>query len=308
MLKRKTILIIVSGVIVIAAAAVVAILLLAGGRSEPVPERVVIDLSALSDESRGIITGVMEEFSGLHALMSAVEPAGQERADIYFSNERPIETNIIVRPWRSFGWRLYSRLPTLANLEGEWKRQLILPLTYGEVNQTDFNAILERGLAEGLVPIAMVTNKLAESAFAIYSHRLDFDYTPFTGTYPTITHALSALERREIMFLFWDDDLMPLISQQVRPQHRGFIFPGSRDDENAFFVGSATWIVLAGGTTETATSDRTGPQEFVKYLTSPGVARLLQRRYTGEFFSWAPQAVDEELPEVNGPGEVIPIH
>lgn len=300
--KKKIVVAAVVSVAVIAAAAILLVFLLRGSR-EPEPERITVNLSGLSDADRGILHSLMEEFNNLNPLMYAAEAVEGEKADIYFSQEASQGSGAEYRPWRSFGWRLFSRLPTLANLEGEWRRQLILPLTHGDIGIDDFEAILQRGLADGLVPIALVEDDAAKRSFEVYSVNLGVDYTPFITSYPSLAQALSDLSRGEVMFLFWDDRLLPLISSQVRPQHRGFIFPGSRDAESGIFVGNVTWIVLAPSTDGKAELD--GPAAFVKYLTSPGIATLLQREYTGEFFSWDAEAVDEELPEVAGPGKVI---
>ena len=298
--KQLWMVLIVSFVIIVAI--VVVILIVTGRRgasSEPEPVTVTVDINALPDEVLEPLNRQLLDFMSNNPNIR-VSAEKKENADLTFSRSVSAVEGAVVRPWRSIGWRLYAKLPTLATLEARWKRQLILPFSNNKIGLSEFINILEMGLAKELVPIALVENDEAETAWKLYTERLKTEFDGYVVSYPALRDALGDLAAGKIMFLFWDDRLPTLIQKQDRPQHRGFDVPGSRAGENSFFVGRVTYLVLSP-----EAAAREEPVQLMKYLTSPGVGKAFQRELPGEFFYWDPSLIGESLPSVSSPGELI---
>jgi hypothetical protein len=305
-LRGRTIAAIISVIAIISASLVVYFAI--RGPAQPKTVELTFDLSVLGDDARSAVTELLDDFATLNPLVrlvsfdasSPVNSSARKAPDVRFIGTIPAESNEVFRPWRTLGWRLFSFLPTLANYEGEWRRQMILPLTHNEVSLESFLDILQAGKTAGVTPIALVENAESLMAWNAYVERLDVNLDGFTTTYRYFADALKDFADRKIMFLFWNDSLPSMVPEPLRPQYRGFSFPGSREGAHSFFVGESTSITLSA-----EASEQSEAHALVKYLTSPGVARTLQRRLIGEFFTWPSELKDDALPEVIAPGEIL---
>ena len=217
-------------------------------------------------------------------------------------------------PWRTRGWRLWSRLETLAWLEGKLGRPLILSLRTGKLTGADFDSLIGEarglGVAGFAVPEAppeygatfMLWLELTAAAHA--EENSDTRKELYLAPDRTVQAALDGLSRGKTLFVLAPDQFGTWIQRTPDTHPEALPLPGSRTPGVSWAIGFTERIMLSPGSKKGAAR---ASAALATYLTSKGTARLLAGKLPGDFHSWTEIPQEGELPLVDAPDRLVDV-
>jgi len=217
-------------------------------------------------------------------------------------------------PWRTRGWRLWSRLETLAWLEGKLGRPLILPLRTGKLAGADFDNLIGEARALGIAGFSVpetpqeygaTFNRWLElSASAHADKNADTRRKLYLATTRTVQAALDGLSRGKVLFVLAPDQFGTWIQRTPDTHPEAFPLPGSRSPGASWAIGSTERIMFPPESKEGAAN---AAADLATFLTSKGTARQLAGKLPGDFHTWTVAPHKGELPLVEAPETLVDV-
>jgi hypothetical protein len=210
--------------------------------------------------------------------------------------------------WRSIGWRIWSRLETLAGIEGRMNRSLIRPLRERALDPESFNQLLVDIRAQGINPI-IVPRSPGTFLVALqhYASHLG-DSTVFNSwqqsgiivEVPDLRSAIDQIVRGQAAFILGNDQFSTWLGQSNDNHPEGFPLPGSSASGTTWAIGRGDGFVISP-----VEKVKTGVYDLLVYLTSKGIAQRFGKVLPGTYYSWSELPGSNSLPVVNGPMEFL---
>jgi len=262
----------------------------------------------LDEETRPVVAGAIAAFDESEPLIEArVLPFGDTSvADL------TIGRGSGGIPWRTRGWRLWSRLETLAWLEGKLGRPLILPLRTGKLAGTDFDNLIGEARGQGVAGFAVpetpqeyrATFKrwLELSAADHVDKNADTREILYLSAIKTVQATLDGLSRGKVLFVVAPDQFGTWIQRTPNTHPEAFPLPGSRTPGSSWAIGTTESILLSPESKKDAAR---ASAALATYLTSKGVARQLAGKLPGDFHTWTVAPEKGGLPLVDAPDRLM---
>jgi hypothetical protein len=214
--------------------------------------------------------------------------------------------------WRSVGWRLWTRLETLAGIEGDLQRSIIRQLREGSVDGPAFEGLLAEAQGRGRAALVLPEAPASYArALETYLAKLGWDakariaeWTASGRLYRVATEreAFDVLRRGRAVFMVGSDEADRWLGRSADNHPEGFPLPGSKVPGVAWAIGRADAFSLPEGKKIGA-----GAADLLAYLTSKGVARRFAEKLPGAYYSWSEEPKKRELPVVDAPREFVQI-
>jgi len=263
---------------------------------------------ALDEETRPVVAEAIAAFDESEALIEALVLPIDDASVA----ELTIGRGTGGIPWRTHGWRLWSRLETLAWLEGKLGKPLILPLRAGKLAGADFDKLIgearELGISGFAIPEApqeygATFNLWLELSAAAHAAKdADTRKKLYLATARTTQAALDGLSRGKVLFVLAPDQFGTWIQRTPDTHPEAFPLPGSRTHGASWAIGSTERIMLSQ---ESKKEAALASVALATYLTSKGVARQLAARLPGDFHSWTVVPNKGEPPKVDAPDRLV---
>jgi len=269
--------------------------------------------ASVDTASRDEIASVLAEYSAgqkryaASLLESSAETGPGARAALLLG---PYTPGAVM--WRSQGWRLWTRLETLAGIEGDLQRSIIRQLRAGQLDGAAFESLL--GEAQGSRRSALVlpaSPASYELALETYFGKLGWDakarireWTASGRIYRVATEreAFDALRRGRAVFLVASDRAGGWLDRSADNHPEGFPLPGSAAVGGSWAIGVAWAFTIPEGRKPSA-----GALDLLTYLTSKGIAQRFAEKLPGAFYSWSAAPEKGKLPAVDAPREFLQI-
>jgi hypothetical protein len=299
-------------IIAIAAASVVALALIGIALYARRPaEPVKLQIPSLDQKTHAELTRALADFNAQQKryVASLVDAGGEtgakQRVDLVLG---PYQEGAVM--WRTVGWRLWTRLETLAGIEGELGRSLIRPLREGSVDGSAFEKLLSDARAPGRAALVLPAAPASyPRALELYFEKLGWDAPARIRQWtaaglllrvPTPDAAFEALRRGKAVFLVGSDGVGGWLGRAADNHPEGFALPGSGVPGASWAIGRADAFSVPPGQ-----KLRKGTADLAVYLTSKGVARGFAEKLPGAYYSWTEAPAKGKLPTVDAPTEFL---
>ena len=277
-----------------------------GCAKKPLPPQEVFLYAELDESAKQALQSALTEFNAQHpAILAALVDRNASSIDLVLG---PLLSEGI--PWRSLGWRLWSRLETLAILEGAYNRPLIRQLREAALEGQGFLQLAEdmkaRDLPVFVVPVSPDTYALALELYLSalaggdqgeYQRWLTRGWIRETSD---LSDALDLLAGGHAAFLLGNDQLGERLGQSWDNHPEGFPLPGGSGENRRLVLGRAEGFSLPPGQTV-----KSGTYELLTWLTSKGLAQEFSKTLRGTFYFWNEAPPEGQLPVVDGPTEFL---
>ena len=222
--------------------------------------------------------------------------------DVYVTQDPPRDASGLVRNdrarlWRTVGLRLWCRLETLASWESRLSKSIILPWMDRRLDSTELASIFLNIQNSGMTIFALPSDESVRGSWASY---LSGEGEPFAALKTkTVTDTIyDELERSKVLAYYSDDSFRSLIPKGSASHYRAFPIPARGGEA---FSGTAWWLVVSEKIAAKDDAHSRAAKNWVKYLTSRGVVRILEDAIPGEWRYWESMAAKEEFPMVPVP-------
>jgi hypothetical protein len=254
-----------------------------------------------------------EALAALHETVAEYE-AARPRIRIAFSEEAGAEADLYVGPyaeggipWRSLGWKLWTRIETLARLEGELGFSAIRRLREGSLAQADLDRVLAAAMKKSVAPFVL-PEAPASYGSAIEGYRavvsasgapapLDLERKGTILRVKDLRAAADAVVKGKALFILGPDAIATWLGRSPENHPEGFNLPGSRAEGSSWVLGRTEAFFVSASAKRRVSR---AAADLVTHLTSEGVAKAFGARLAGEFRSWAAAPKPGELPVIAG--------
>jgi hypothetical protein len=214
-------------------------------------------------------------------------------------------------PWRTIGWRIWTRLETAAGIEGRLSRPIIRPMREAALTDREFEFVLESARKSGIVPIVVpaqapaygkALDKWIELSGIARGGLVDWSAKGYIARLASLRDALDRLARGKALFMIGPDSIGELISPSRDNHPEGFPLPGSRSGSDSWAIGRTESFSLSPDAKKGVAG---AAADLVTYLTSKGMSRDFAGKLPGEFHIWKVAPNKGELPRVSGPARSV---
>jgi hypothetical protein len=236
--------------------------------------------------------------------------------------------------WRSNSWRLWTRLETLATVEGELRRSLIRHLRGGTMNLADFTALMRDIHGLELVPIVVPDSPAGYKAgLQHYLEQLGTSDAQRYGQWlergwivevPDLAAAIRRIIGGQAAFIIGSERMIDWLGRDIDNHPEGYMLPGSNIGTagsssatgriaSAAAGSGADWALGRGESFSRSDSlgrtpsrkPKAGALDLLAYLTSQDSAQRFARVLTGTFYYWTAAPAKDTLPTVNSPARFL---